>query len=614
MRKSIVLTGVMCVVLLSGMAGAVTLAWVGNIADPNDTGWFNAVNWSPAQVPTFLDTANLYRDGTNVVNLDPNDTGTSGLVANCNLFYVGNGADNNTLNVNAGTTLKFKGESGVSYDSAGISYLNVAGTINGAGLFLLPRKGHAFVTVQPGGVIDLRNSVDGTAANGNLEVRGENIVTPPLTGNTTTCVFDMLGGAVYANEVKWPRYGSTATLNLQGGVFNILDTVGGLGSKDLRLAHSNVDDKGMVNQTGGLMKIDELYVAGAATAGTQGYAIYNLKGGELNCRRIVSSSTAFNPAKFQVNLLGGLLNFTEWNSSMGAMVNKGTTVSPGRFGGANLPMDETMGLTIMGNYSDAPNPSDPNITGTPTLSFDLGGTSGTNSYDRITFQGTVSLNSELEINLVDNFALTLGSADVFDIVYSTSDITGNFTNLDVNGRIKAYTKPGGSLEATFLVTIDNTTTPKRIRLSNAVLTNVPPVITYAPDIYTYDAVKNSIFVDTTVTHYDMGILAYSWAVVAQPAGSTITPDPATLTTNDITIGVDMLGDYTLALTATDTTTGKYARDQILIVVRADACAAAKANPAFVPLAGDADGDCNVDLDDFALMAANWLDCNAVTCP
>jgi hypothetical protein len=49
-------------------------------------------------------------------------------------------------------------------------------------------------------------------------------------------------------------------------------------------------------------------------------------------------------------------------------------------------------------------------------------------------------------------------------------------------------------------------------------------------------------------------------------------------------------------------------------VYVDACEAANADPADMPTKypngqhGDIDGDCDVDMTDFAILASTWLDC------
>jgi hypothetical protein len=76
-----------------------------------------------------------------------------------------------------------------------------------------------------------------------------------------------------------------------------------------------------------------------------------------------------------------------------------------------------------------------------------------------------------------------------------------------------------------------------------------------------------------------------------------------------TVTMQLTGTYTLRLTANDTE--HTVTDDMVITVYADSCAAAKAVPGFTLLAGDLDADCNVDIDDFAMMAESWLMSNAL---
>ncbi len=67
-----------------------------------------------------------------------------------------------------------------------------------------------------------------------------------------------------------------------------------------------------------------------------------------------------------------------------------------------------------------------------------------------------------------------------------------------------------------------------------------------------------------------------------------------------------LGTYTIQLTATDTASQSDS-DTLTVTVAADACAAAKEVTGFALNYYDRDGDCDVDLEDFATFAQSWLD-------
>jgi hypothetical protein len=97
-----------------------------------------------------------------------------------------------------------------------------------------------------------------------------------------------------------------------------------------------------------------------------------------------------------------------------------------------------------------------------------------------------------------------------------------------------------------------------------------------------------------------------WSVVEKPAGATVYI--ADDSSADTWASFDTTGTYILKLWAQDDNIPPFQNeDTVEIQVFADACLAAKANPAgYTPLAHDINGDCREDLDDFADFAADWL--------
>ncbi|MCK5000608.1 MAG: fibronectin type III domain-containing protein, partial [Anaerohalosphaera sp.] len=79
---------------------------------------------------------------------------------------------------------------------------------------------------------------------------------------------------------------------------------------------------------------------------------------------------------------------------------------------------------------------------------------------------------------------------------------------------------------------------------------------------------------------------------------------------ETTATISEVGTYILKLTATDAT-GSFS-SQKEIVVYADACDAAKATGARTANYYDRNDDCIVDMEDFAVFAAEWLDSTALT--
>lgn len=94
-------------------------------------------------------------------------------------------------------------------------------------------------------------------------------------------------------------------------------------------------------------------------------------------------------------------------------------------------------------------------------------------------------------------------------------------------------------------------------------------------------------------------------------------DPATVVTIDgpsdptTTVTIDNTGWFYFTFTVSDNVGS--ASDTVNVGVYADACTAAIEDPDDIPATypnghGDIDGDCDTDLNDFALLAASWLDC------
>jgi hypothetical protein len=114
--------------------------------------------------------------------------------------------------------------------------------------------------------------------------------------------------------------------------------------------------------------------------------------------------------------------------------------------------------------------------------------------------------------------------------------------------------------------------------------------------------------DATVTD-DGALIPYTvhWTVVNEPnQGAAVIQ---TVTAEDSGVTLAALGQYVFQLEAFD---GEYtSSDTVTINVYNDSCQAAKSLSDYVPLAGDVNEDCMVDLRDLALMAANWLKDNAL---
>ncbi len=99
-------------------------------------------------------------------------------------------------------------------------------------------------------------------------------------------------------------------------------------------------------------------------------------------------------------------------------------------------------------------------------------------------------------------------------------------------------------------------------------------------------------------------------MLAQPEGSTIEFTPPSADTEIVSIVCDGAGDYVFELTADDSLdTGS---GTVTVHVFENACEAAQSLPDFVPLTGDVNLDCTVNLVDLALLVGDWLMNNELT--
>jgi hypothetical protein len=99
-----------------------------------------------------------------------------------------------------------------------------------------------------------------------------------------------------------------------------------------------------------------------------------------------------------------------------------------------------------------------------------------------------------------------------------------------------------------------------------------------------------------------------WSVVSQPAGApegSIQFNSTTL--EDPTVTINYIGKpYVLKVKGTDTT-GASSEDTMQIDVYADSCVAAQNILGYRSNVADFNRDCRVNLDDFSVLAANWLE-------
>lgn len=102
-------------------------------------------------------------------------------------------------------------------------------------------------------------------------------------------------------------------------------------------------------------------------------------------------------------------------------------------------------------------------------------------------------------------------------------------------------------------------------------------------------------------------ISYAWTLVDGNA-ENVTINDSDLLDPIATADITAEGVYTFKLTATDASLAGSSEDTVVIGVYADACEAAKADPADELLVGDLNSDCHVNLVDLAIFAENWLGC------
>lgn len=118
--------------------------------------------------------------------------------------------------------------------------------------------------------------------------------------------------------------------------------------------------------------------------------------------------------------------------------------------------------------------------------------------------------------------------------------------------------------------------------------------------------------DATVTDDATASPTLAWSVVSEPspgAASIISPNA-----EDTVVTFTEIGLYTLQLAADDgEAVDNIGTGEITIEVFEDSCEAAQSLAGFDPIPGDVNADCEVDFLDFAILAAGWLECNALDC-
>lgn len=142
--------------------------------------------------------------------------------------------------------------------------------------------------------------------------------------------------------------------------------------------------------------------------------------------------------------------------------------------------------------------------------------------------------------------------------------------------------------------------------------NAAPVVDAGVDQQVW-LTSGSVEVVMNATVTDDGIpgpCSVQWTFLSGPEGAIATYFPGD-TYEDPTVTLTIAGDYEFQLNVSD---GDLQSDNIIAIkVFENACAHAAAQPGFVWNITDNNYDCIVDLSDLAVVAQNWLLCNASNC-
>lgn len=137
--------------------------------------------------------------------------------------------------------------------------------------------------------------------------------------------------------------------------------------------------------------------------------------------------------------------------------------------------------------------------------------------------------------------------------------------------------------------------------------NEAPTADAGDDVQTWlvDSTRDIQLAGAVIDEDGSGPDTYLWEVTSNANDlNPATLDDATLANATVTLPES--GWYTLSLVVNDGADPSEAADTMRIRVYADACAHAQAQNGYLTPVGDTDNDCDVDIADFAIVAADWL--------
>ncbi|MDD5706682.1 MAG: hypothetical protein PHR35_12225 [Kiritimatiellae bacterium] len=230
-----------------------------------------------------------------------------------------------------------------------------------------------------------------------------------------TGVVTVAGGTLRAYDVVVGCYG-TGELNVEGGRIQDVHDMCLVGSRGY----------GVVNQTGGTVDVERLYLSLSATPSN---SVYNLGGGVLRVRGAVQNYAAANTV---FNITGGVFSMYRWMTGtpgMPTMTNAGGIMSPA-LGLAGVARIETNYVETSSNCQISID-----VGGTNRLSLYVNETKDPGYYDYVNVSGSVTLMGKLQVNVIDGFAETARKSDVFYVMSAGSDIAGAFSNVASGERV-----------------------------------------------------------------------------------------------------------------------------------------------------------------------------------
>lgn len=399
-----------------------------------------------------------------------------------------------------------------------------------------------------------------------------------------------------------------ATLRVgNGDVTTNLDITGGsLSTSGAYVGVDNPSGHGILNMSGGLFSTEWGVSVGLGGTGT-----INMTGGtiEMNYNMEIPGGGGTG----RVNLRGGTIKGRDLRitSALGSMnITEGTLI-----------LDDNRTTTVQTYIDNGWITAYDSGYGTPRLDYDV-----TNK-GKTTLKADYLLNPRPPNRSSVPVSFNLLQWTLLDPNLPTGVVTCDVyfgTNPDVEANPKVVIRQAVesvsvtlALQKTYYWALDiydssvSTTVPVHL---SPVLTfntnNQPPIVNAGADVSTWleEGVARTVNLDATVT--DDGMLSpYTvlWTVVSEPTAGAAVIGTANLVDTSVTLAA--VGQYVLKLAAFD---GEYtSSDTVTINVYNDSCEAAKSLPDYVPLAGDLNADCMVDLRDFAVMAANWLENNAL---